>query len=328
MTLPTNRTERAHTILQRAVCLTLECHYLGNDRKIAAADIVRENARRKGGDAAADVTVEIDEEAFRAVMRLVDPTELRPARRQIALAKAFLRSRAVSAHKVFGERSYLIPDGLVEEVDTRLTEIQAAVAAEGAALAVRYAAAIERQKAALGELFNEKLYPTVERVATAFAIDWSYVSFEAPDKLETISAALARKANAKHKDRLADAFDEVVVGLRATALDVVATLDERLEPEHADGRRKGIRADALDALNEFVTLLPHLNMAGDDALTAAMNRLRDRAAGVTAEQLKTDDALRASLREVAAGVKATLSGLVEEGPRRGIRLPGPASSAA
>lgn len=305
----------AQTILARAVCLTLECHFLGNHRKIDLDELVKE----AGGDAEG----KFEAAQFNTTKKLLDTKELAPCMRKFALAKVYLRSVAVSAHRVFGERTYLVPLVASEEVDAQLEKYAADLRSEAVLLAGRYKDAVERQRLALGAQFKAGDYVTPEEVVAAFSLDWAYVSFAAPERLETISHALAMKAHKKHEDRLSTAFEEVMRGVRQTAYDVMAELVERLEPVHKDGRKKGLRGDALDNLREFADRLPKLNsMVGDDKLVAVMKKVEARLAGVDVKTLKDDTALHTELRAVADEAKAALGKLVQQGPRRGIRLPG------
>lgn len=307
------RTGHAAKILARSVCLTLERHYLGNRRKVDVDDLVAES----GG------TFELDERMFGATKALIDAKELTPVRRVQNQARAFLKSVALPAHHVFGEGSYLVPNALAERVNDRLNALQADLRTEAVKLGARYLAAVERQRAALGPLFKITDYATPEQVVAAFSIDWSFVSFEAPENLETISHALAETAHAKHQARLAAAFDDVLAGLRATALEIVTDLVDRLTPD-ADGRPRVIRSSALDALREFADLLPLRNLADDVDLAAAVRMVVDRAHGLDVQALRDSDGVRDGLRTAATQAQAALAALVSAGPRRAIRLPGAA----
>lgn len=299
----------AQTILQRSVPLTLECHHLGNHRKVDVTELVEKN----GGQ------MELDEAQFTSARKLIDSKELAPCMRVISLAKSYLRRKAISTHRVFGERTYLVPLESVEAVDAQLTAYAEELRAEAAALSLRYQAAVERQRAAQGPLFRERDYVTPEQVVQAFAVDWSYVSFAAPDRLESVSSALAQAAHRKHTQRLTAAFDEVVVGLRASALEVVRGLEERLRPEaRADGRRRTIRDTALRDLEEFIADLPARNLGDDGKLTAVMERVRAAAKGKDVEALRDDAAMRAALHAATVAAAKELEGLVEAAPRRAI----------
>lgn len=315
--ITTDKHVAALTILERAVCLTLSCHYLGNDRKVDVKKLVDAAAPVDADDETTDRQLAVDVDQFSATRKLVPQKTLRPARRKISQAKALLRSRAIATNHVFGERSYLIPNAAVVEVDAALTQLAADIWTEAGKIADAYDGLVDAQAIAQGPMFRRADYPTAAEVRASFAIDWDYVSFAAPDKLDSISHVLAARADAKHKARLASAFDTVVASLRGAALDVVAELDARLDVGDGD-RKKTLRGTALRDLQEFIAFLPQRNLGDDDRLTEVMARLDARTRGLDVAVIKDDDALRASLRQAVGEAKAVLAGLVEDAPRRAV----------
>lgn len=310
-----DRTGNAAKILERSVCLALQRHWLGNNRKVDVDDLVE----KSGG------TFTLDDRMFSATKALIDSKELSPVRSVQNQARAFLQSVALPSHKVFGDGTYLVPLPLVERVNDKLNALRAQLKEEAAALASRYAAAVERQREALGPLFKISDYVQPEQVVESYDIDWTFVSFSAPEKLETVSHALAEAAHKKHQDRLASAFDEVLLGLRSTALEIVSNLAERLTPDET-GRPRVLRSSALDELRQFAELLPQRNLADDAKLATAIKKLVAHANGLQVDDLRGagSEAVREGLRAAAEQAQKTLASLVQSGPRRGIKLPGAA----
>lgn len=299
-----SRPSNAQTILARSVCLTLRCHYLGNDRKVPVAQLV---------DAAAG-TVALDEHAFRARKKLVDQKELTSAIRVIDKAKAYLRSRTISAHRVFGERTYLIPLALVEEVDKTLVAFVGELEGEAALLAGRYAAAIEKQRALLGSLFVASEYRDPSDVSAAFGLDWDYISFAAPERLETVDRALFEGAQRRYESRMAEAYDEVRVVLRMTLRETVAGIVEKLTPS-PDGKPKRFSSSILDTLADFLQTFRLRDITDDAELGETVRRLRNLTRGVDAEALRDFDAVRHSVQAGARAVLSDLDKLVQTGRR-------------
>mgnify|MGYP001617277690 CR=1 FL=1 len=305
-TIPAARERQAATILARCVCLTLECHFLGNNRKIDTADLVEVS----GGHLA------MDEQQFHTTKKLIDTKELNPAMRVLGRAKDYLRTVAIATHRVFGERSYLVPVKLVVDVDARLKEFEIELRDEVQQLADRYEGAVERQRAALGPMFKAGDYVSRSRVVEAFSIDWNYVSFAAPDRLETIDRAIASAAAAKHERKLASAFDEVVLGLRSHALEVMQELAARLAP--GDGKARAVRGTALRDLTDFADLLPKRNVGDDWKLAEVVARVKKLASGVDIETLRSEPAVRARIQAAAAAAAKELEGLVTTASARAI----------
>ena len=322
--LTTDRQAAALTILQRAVCFTLSCHYLGNDRHVDLDELVDVAVPNRDREE----KIQVDEAQFSASMKLVDPKILRAARRKVNDAKAILRGRAVSAHRIFGERTYLIPVEAVVEVDAALTRLAAEIWIEAGKVADVYEAAVEAQAAKIGPaLFKRANYLTPDRVRAAYSIDWDYVSFESPERLESINHVLAARSNARHEARLASAYDDVVASMRAEALDVLVDLEDKLDVGQGE-RPKVLRDAAFRTLEQFMAHLPQRNLAGDDRLAGLMDRIAGRMAGVTVDQLRTDAGARAAMRAAVGAAKMALAELVEEAPIRSLSFGRIGSSAA
>lgn len=310
MTIDVSAPTAAATILERAVCLRLHCSELGNNRKVPLDALAKAMAKDGG---AAD-TADLDEKQFHATMRLLDPEVLRPVARVQARAKAYLRGIGLPAADVFGEGTTLIPVDKAEEADARLAEFAAELSAESVKLAEAYADAVAAQAVKLGPLFDPALYKTEAEVRQAFTLEWRFVSFQAPDRLESVSSALARASQRRFEADLADAFDGVVAALRGEALEVMADLERRLTPD-ASGKQKVLRGTALRDVQQFIASLPSRNIVGDDALAESLARIRALADGLDVQSLRDSAALRDGLREAAAEAREALAGLVATGRR-------------
>jgi len=304
------RSVRANTILERCVCLTLERHYFGNDRQISVDKVI---------EAANGQTDMLDGKQIHATKRLIPTDEILPVKRLFwTEAESKLKRKAIPGHRVFGNTSFLIPLATVEELDADLVKAQTTIHEAAVALGERYADAIERQRVALGPLFNEADYVSKAALIDSFSLDWSYVRFGAPERLEAVNHVLAANAERKHTQKLERAYDEVLYGLRESAAEVLGDLEERLTPK-ADGKARTIRGTALRDLEEFIKYLPARNMTDDDKLPAIMARVQARAQGLSVETLRDDVAARESLRAVVAEAKAAVGELVEV-TRRGINF--------
>lgn len=302
----------AHTILERSVCLTLACRYLGNDRKVDLKDLV---AAATDGDSA--TPLHVSEHAFGARKKLIDPKELRPVLRVQGQAKHVLRAEAISAHRIFGERTYLVPIGRLAAVDAQLTELAAKVHLEAELLAQRYAEAKERQRALLGRLFKDGDYLTEQQVRDGFGLTWDYVSFGAPDRLETVDRVLYERTRDRYEQRMSAAYDEVVAELRGSALQVVTDLARRLQ-DGPDGKPQTIRGMVLRDLQAYVDRLPQRNITGDTELTDALYKVGRLAAGLQVADLRDSANLRRQVREAAEVAKLALEGLVAAAPTRAV----------
>lgn len=293
----------AAKILQRCTVLVLTAHYLGNHRKVKTARV----AASAAGVREDELVDAVDTEQFSTTKRLVESETLTPATRIIGRAKHYLRSKGIPAHRVFGQRSYLIPLAALTEVDAKLTELEADLRAEATTVADGYAAAQERQREKLGDLYNAAEYPTPAQVEAAFGIDWVYANFESPDNLETVDRAIAASSQRKHEARMADAFAEVKLTLRVMLQEIVTGLIDKLTPGE-DLKPRVIRGTMLKDLSEFVSSLSVRNVTDDAEIVVVGERLKQLANGVDLDSLRGDegaaarDRLRAQLQTALGDV--------------------------
>lgn len=310
-------TQTTATILERAVCLTFSCHYLGNHRKVKLGDLVRAG----GGDLQETGSAKLDEKQFHATKRLIDSKQINPVLRVQSLAKAYLRSRAIVAHRVFGDRSYLIPIVAIAEVDQALQGFQAQLRAAAEALGARYATAIADQREKLGPLFNWADYLNPQAVVDAFAIEWDYIQFAAPEKLEIVDKALFEAIRARYDGKMAEAYEEVRLVLRETLRQLVSGIAKKLQPG-PDGGPRVFRNSILRDLTDYLETFAMRNIADDTALATVVSQLKALTAGLQPDQLREFEIVRAHVATGLAQAQAALDGLVAETGSRAISLSG------
>ena len=305
--LATDKQTAVQTILQRCVCLVLSCGYVGNSRKVELAGV----DMSKDGE-----SVNGEKSELGARKKLFSDADLRPCKSAIMAAKMFVRSCSLDGgHRVFGAGAHLVPVLAAGEVDARLTQFQADVRAKAQELVARLPAILDERRERLGKFFNVGDYPTPDGILNAFSIDWSYVSFGAPDQLKDADGAAYQRAVSSWDAKLSAAYDDVVLGLRESALIVMRELAERLKPGE-DGKPKVLRPTALRDLQELLGRLPVLNSVGEDGeLADTLAKVGAMAAGLDVETLRKAPGIRAMLLETAETATGELGRLVTSGRR-------------
>lgn len=297
---------RAETILQRSVCLLLRCGHVGNTRQVELSSV----EMRKGGDLLGGEKSEVT-----ASKRLFAAGDLRACESVLSGAKQYLRSvTRTNAHRIFGTGTHLIPVAVLTEVEDRLAWYQADLAAAVEKMVAGLPDAIAARKVKLGPLFNAADYPTADEVRDEYSLDWSYVSFAAPERLEEVDRAVYERAQAKYQGQLAAAYDEVVVGLRESALLVMKELAKRLAP-NAEGKPKALQPTALRDLQDLLGRLPVLDLTGDDALMQAVAKVGGIAGHLDVDVLRKAPGVRDMLLQAAEAAVEELDGLVALGKR-------------
>lgn len=304
------KTTSGLTILHRSVCLVLTCKTLGNFKSVKLSDL----DIKKG-----EATIESEKRRLSAHKQLVRSPWLSTCLRIPDATKAFLRSIGISSHRVFGNRTYLIPNVLLTETDQRLEQFVVDLDRASGDLVDHWDEILEESKSQLGVFYDQRDFATKEEVSKAFAIDWNYVSFNQPEQLSTIDRAVAEAAQARNERRMEAAYDVYVDELRDAALTVVKELANKLAP-HADGRQRVIRTSVLDGLKSFVDLLPKRNIVEDEELPAALQALVDYSKGLDAAAIRESETTRDTLHQLAADAVKTIDHLVTKQASRAIRF--------
>ncbi len=298
---------QAQAILQRSVCLILSCGYLGNHRRVELGGM----ELREG-----DEKLEKEKGELGASKKLFANKDLKAARHAVDAIKHQLKAMSVDGGtRIFGDGTILLPLLSVSEAEVVIEHGRAVLALQVEKLVEQLPRLIEERKAQLGKLFRAGEYPTADEVRAAFRVTYRYISFAAPDQLQEVDAAAYARAVADNDARLASAYDDVIVGLRSSALLVMQELAERLRPS-GDGKPKVLRGTALRDLQDLLQRLPVLNSIGqDESLADALARIRAVSQGLTVETLRDAPAVRAMLQKAAEETAATLGTLVSTASR-------------
>lgn len=307
----TTKHTRAASILTKSVVLVLHRHYLGNTRKVRTEAVI---------DAAEGKSDKVDSEQIKATKRLVDNEVLLPAMRILRDVMAGLHRRAVSAHDVFGPKTYLIAIANVAATDAWLEERLAELRAQAWLIGERYDDAKAAQQVKLGPLYDESEYPSKSDVVASFGFDWNYVSFEAPDRLRSLEGGLFESINNRCESQMAHAWDSVRMLLRQEALEAAKAAADKIAPT-SDGRKRVFRGTVLDELKEFTASFGLRDLSDDAELGEAVARLDRLTAGLDGDALRDDDALRDRVHAELTAATDRLDSLVVA-HRRSISLGG------
>jgi len=298
----TTKTTPAETILKRSVCLVLHCGYLGNHRKV----------NLRGLDVSKDgVELDREKDELGASKRLFAVADLRSCEKSIAAVKDRLRAMSLDGGtRLFGDGAYMLPLLSVVEAEQVIADGQAQLAKSVEALVAQLPEIIARRAQKLGNMFNAAEYPTADDIRGAYRIDYNFVSFGAPERLVDVDVAVAERAKADWNAKLSTAYDDVVLGLRTSALTVMRELANRLKPA-ADGKPKALQPTALRDIQELLEQLPILNsVAGDEPLVGLLAPVGAVASGIDVDVLRKAPGVRAMLLAQAEAAVAALDELV------------------
>jgi hypothetical protein len=204
---------------------------------------------------------------------------------------------------------WLVPFGLIDAVveHTKAYDAERGKLADAAAAA--YPAAVEAMREPLGPLFNPLDYPSKARFRAKWSIDYRFVELGTPGVLEQLKPELFAQEKAKLTASAGKVRVQIEQHLATALLDITTHLQGLLTPR-ANGKRAAVRDGALDRLFTFLDTIELRDVTNFAALRKVTTQLKRAAKGVTVEQLRTDDDLRAALAGTMAYAKDAVSALV------------------
>lgn len=290
-------------IMSKAVCLLVELRRLGNSRRTPSGSVV----------------TDADRDMFRVNKSLLDSPELKKIAQLDGELRRYVASRCLPS--MFKTGVYLLPNGLIEEVDARIETF----AIERAALVEDFAAVYESQKAAAADKLKSMYNPldyaaTAEEVRAAFSVRTQYVAFDTPGTLRDIKRAIFEREASKAAAQWTEALSECRQVLRAELASLIDHALDRLTPG-ADGKPRVFRDSLIKNLDEFFGTFNARNSIGEDAdLDALVAQARTILGGVSPDELRKSEAARSDVLSRLAQVKGQLDTMIIEKPSRGFMV--------
>jgi hypothetical protein len=288
-------------LFDRAVVLVLGIGCLGTRRKVPTSA----------------VQVDADKTLLHLGKEILEAAELDAIKSFDGDLRTWIAKKALPSPLRRG--TYLIPLGLVEEMDARLESYRARRAELVEAFIRAYDRAKDEARQRLGPLFNPMDYPCDEKVRAAFSLDVRYVAFGVPGKLESLNRDIWERERAKAESNWREASEEVRQALRVGLADLVDRMVERLDT-NGDGKPKVFRDTLVTNLSEFIESFAPRNITDDAELGRLVDRCRGVLDGVDADALRASTAVRSKVRDGMARVQVALDSMVIDRPARRIVL--------
>lgn len=183
-----------------------------------------------------------------------------------------------------------------------------------------FAPAIERARVdkikdgGLGPLFNLADYPTQEKAAACFGIEWNWLSLNVP---ENLPAELRAAQQEKLERQFSEAAEQVQLALREGMSELIKHATEKLTPGE-DGKKKIFRDTLIGNISEFIETFSARNIMGDVELAGLVDKARTVLTGITgkpgqktADVLRTNDEQRETTRQQFVSITNELDKMIE-----------------
>jgi hypothetical protein len=271
-------------------------------RRMQAADVVDE--------------ADVDPNMLHVAKDLLDReaiSELLGARDQL---KRKLKGRALPCRMLPGGM-YLMPLGLVEEVDGWVVEFRARFDVLVDRLCVAYEGYKQAAEVRLKDHYDESEYPTLGRLRRSFEVQARWLTFNVPAALKTFKRAIYEREQAKARLEWAEASEDIRLALREGLAGLVTNFVEKLGMDEK-GKKRTFRDETMAKMRDFLATFEARNMVNDGELAALAEQARQALAGVEPDQLRKQDVARERVREGFERIKGQLDALLVATPRRRI----------
>lgn len=271
-------------ILEKVLWLAVRLQRPGNRRKVPSALF----------------TVPADKDLIHVSKRLLDSPELKAIEQLDGEIRKYLYSRCLPS--LFKNGVYLLPIGLVEEVEEKLNHDKKRRNELMEKFIQAYPANRKAAEKRLKKLYDPTDYVSEEDIRKSFRCDWQYVSFTVPGKLKEIDKALFRKARERAEKNWAEAAKEAQGLLREQMRELVGRLCERLTPDKK-GKPKVFRNTLISNLKDFLDTFHARNITDDKRLEKLVEKAKKILNGVSPEGLREDPTKRDRVWKAFRGIK-------------------------
>lgn len=292
----------ASDLTEKSLFLRVSYGHLGNTKKVPGADILKTDA---------DVAL------LRVSKALLESPELDAIKHHDNALRKWLSNVCLPFLDWPGV--LVVPKPLVQRVWDKLRDHREERHELVASFLSVYPSLIDKAKTALGTLWIENEYGTLEEVRKKFRFYWAIRTFETPTSLKEISEELYEEQKTAAKAQFSAAMEEITAVLRQTFFDMTEHLRDKLAPS-ADGKQKVLRESTISGLKDFLENFDLRNVTDDKALAEQVAKAKALLGDSDASTLRTSEEFRSKVFAGMAELTETLGGLVEDRPSRKFRL--------
>ena len=286
-------------LARKTVFIKLHLGLLGNSRKVSSSQ----------------VEVDADKSLIRVSKNLIDSLELQAIRTLDGDIRRYLYETCLP----FEVGIHLLPLALLETVDEKLREFKDKRGELVEAFLAAYPRLCQEAAGRLRTLYNPADYPPVDEVRSRFTLGWQYVSYGVPEQLREISARIFQVERDKAAQAMSEACAEVQQVMRASLLELVSHLRDRLE-DQPDGKPQRLRESTVQKLRDFLATFDLRNVVDDQELKEQVESARALLAGTTTDAIRNTAELRSQVRQGMAQIADRLGTMVSDRVGRKFRF--------
>jgi hypothetical protein len=238
---------------------------------------------------------------------------------RIAAADNWLRAQLgkYCLSRVLQSGIYLLPLGLVEKVDGVLSTFQAQREELVEKFLLAYSQRVVEAREELDQLFEADNYPSPEVMRAEFTVKVNYLTFGAPESLQTVSRSLYEREKQAAQEEWDVAMREAKDLLRLQFSMLIDRAKDRLQPD-ASGKPRKFKNATFEKVREFIELFDLRNITDDQDLKKVVDRAKAITEGLNPDEIRTNEEIRKGVTEAFSALASQLD--VMDIPKRKIDL--------
>ena len=257
-----------------------------------------------------------DPSQVRNQKKLIDSPELEEIRSQDAKLRRWVELKA--SRFTMQEGVLIIADGMIPAVDRVLVAYElirrpALVEKFMVQYTAEYESDFQQTRAALGDVFNRKDYPHPNVVRAGFTFRYGYMDIQTTGTINIADPNIRQREERKQAAVIAQAAQDLRDTMRAAGAQMVEALFDVLRPEQ--GVRKVLRGQ-LDRLQEYIDTYNLRDVTNDVEYQQHIDTLKQIMGGVSVDQLRESDSLKADVAMRLEVLRPQLKALVSNVGRK------------
>lgn len=199
----------------------------------------------------------------------------------------------------------LLPTANFMKFTEKMNDFETEFEATVNAFVAIYPTLITAQAMALGQMFKRDDYPTANEIMTKFSFRVNYMPVPTAGDFRVDVGNAAQQELREKLERVAqERIDAAMSDVRARLGDHLKRMSDRLTTDDVGGETKARRfhGSLVDGALELCDLIKSLNVVGDATLEAARSELEMALIGVTADELRKNEAVREDTKKAVDSI--------------------------
>lgn len=281
--------------IENAVMLIFSSHSWGN-RKKANLALIETNAEK---DFLSLTKRLIDSDKYKSVLNFQNEVY------------NWINLNAVPSYFLRG--SYLFNIKIVEDVEQYLRRQSELLKEKVEPLLAEYQQKIEESEGKLGDQFDLKDYPSIEKLRSSFYFEWRWTIFDIP---EGLPSKIFEEEKMKAENMWKESAEQISLCLREAFIKLISHAKSLLEPGK-DGKMKAFKNSSFENIDEFIFTFKNRNIVDDKDLEKLVEKAKKVLDGVSDPQiLKKDNKIKDEVNKTFIEIESKLSEMIETKPGR------------